>query len=237
MIASPASSFAASSVTVLSVISPAGTITQAARGLLELGDEVLERVGAGRALAGERRDRVGVDVVDDALVAVAHQPADEVRAHPPEADHAELHGPDTKRDARCRLVSGSDGDRGRHPRDLRDHRRPGEEDDLRGALPARAPRRAQLPPDPRDRAQQVGPRRARRPRARGDRGQGRTTPTRRRSSGSTSGSTTSRASSTSRTLYQRLADRDGRVRAGGLLPRDPAVAVRDRGQAPRTTPG
>ena len=40
-----------------------------------------------------------------------------------------------------------DADRGRHPRDLRDHRRPGEEDDLRGALPARAPRRAQLPPD------------------------------------------------------------------------------------------
>ena len=29
--------------------------------------------------------------------------------------------------------------------DLRDHRRPGEEDDLPGALPARAPRRARLP--------------------------------------------------------------------------------------------
>ena len=44
----------ASSLTVLSVISPAGTITQAARGVVELGDEVVERVGAGRALAGQR---------------------------------------------------------------------------------------------------------------------------------------------------------------------------------------
>ena len=57
----------------------------------QLGDEVVERVGAGRALAGERGDGVRVDVVDDALVPVAHQPADEVRAHPPESDHAELH--------------------------------------------------------------------------------------------------------------------------------------------------
>ena len=72
---------------MLSVISPAGTITQTARGLLELGDEVVERVGAGRALAGQLLDRVGVDVVDDALVAVAHQPADEVGAHPAESDH------------------------------------------------------------------------------------------------------------------------------------------------------
>ena len=33
-------------------------------------------------------------------------------------------------------------------------------------------------------------------------------------------------------LYKRLAEGDGRVRAGGLLPRDPAVAVRDGGQGP-----
>ena len=99
MIASPDSSRAARSLTVDSVISPAGTITQAARGVLELGDEVVERVGAGRALARERRDRVGVDVVDDALVAVAHQPAHDVRAHPAESDHSELHRADTKRPA------------------------------------------------------------------------------------------------------------------------------------------
>ena len=60
MIASPDSSLDDSSLTVLSVISPAGTITQTARGLLELGDEVVERVGAGGALAGEgRRPRRG----------------------------------------------------------------------------------------------------------------------------------------------------------------------------------
>ena len=40
--------------------------------LLELGDEVVERVTPGGALAGEGRDRVGVDVEDDTLVPVAH---------------------------------------------------------------------------------------------------------------------------------------------------------------------
>ena len=33
----------------------------------------------------------GVDVVHDALVAVAHQPAHDVGAHPAESDHPELH--------------------------------------------------------------------------------------------------------------------------------------------------
>ena len=97
MIASPDSSRSSSSLTVLSVISPAGTITQTARGLDELGDEVVERVGAGRPLAGERGDGVRVDVEDDALVAVAHQAPHEVRSHPSESDHSELHGPHTKR--------------------------------------------------------------------------------------------------------------------------------------------
>ncbi len=87
MIASPDSSRSARSLTVDSVISPAGTITHAARGLIKLGDEVVKRVGAGGTLAGELRDRVGVDVEDHALVAVAHQPPDEVRAHPSESDH------------------------------------------------------------------------------------------------------------------------------------------------------
>ncbi len=91
MIASPASSFAASSVTVDSVISPAGTITQAARGASSLATKSSSESAPVGALGGERGDRVGVDVVDDALVAVAHQPADDVRAHPAEADHAELH--------------------------------------------------------------------------------------------------------------------------------------------------
>jgi len=48
---------------VASVILPAGSITQAVRVL----------------------------VVDHRRVAVLHQPADDIAAHPPQADHAELH--------------------------------------------------------------------------------------------------------------------------------------------------
>ena len=44
-----------------------------------------------RPSAASSVDRVGAHVVDDALVAVAHEPPHEVRAHPAEADHAELH--------------------------------------------------------------------------------------------------------------------------------------------------
>ncbi len=58
---------------------------------VEPGDEVVERARARRALGYERRDRLGVDVVDDAGVAARMQPADDVRAHPAETDHAELH--------------------------------------------------------------------------------------------------------------------------------------------------
>ncbi len=171
MIASPDSSRSASSLTVLSVISPAGTITQTARGCVELGDEVVERVGAGGALAGERGDRVRVDVVDDALVAVAHQAAHDVRAHPSESDHPELHRHrilsavrqatslriECRAEADILVIFGITGDLA-------------QEDDLPGALPARAPRRSQLPPDHRRRAQRLERRRARRARARGDRG-------------------------------------------------------------------
>ena len=96
MIASPDSSFAPISATVFSVISPAGTITHAVRGLVELGDEIVERVGGGRTLVGQRLGRVGVDVVDHALVAIAHETANDVRAHPSQSDHPQLHEPDTK---------------------------------------------------------------------------------------------------------------------------------------------
>jgi hypothetical protein len=62
-------------------------------GLLQLRDEVRKRGRAGRALALQLL-HVGFGVViDDAAVAVPHQPADEVGTHPPEPDHAELHGP------------------------------------------------------------------------------------------------------------------------------------------------
>ena len=89
MIASPASSFAASSLTVLSVISPAGTMTHAARGFSSLATKSSSESAPVAPSPARVADRVGVDVEDDALVAVAHQPANEVRAHAPETDHAQ----------------------------------------------------------------------------------------------------------------------------------------------------
>jgi hypothetical protein len=44
---------------VLPVISPAGTMTQTARGAVSLLDEVLDRARAGRALGLERLDGIG----------------------------------------------------------------------------------------------------------------------------------------------------------------------------------
>ena len=49
-----------------------------------------ERAPVG-AFGFERRDRRLAHVVDDALVAVGHQPLDHVGAHPPESDHRHLH--------------------------------------------------------------------------------------------------------------------------------------------------
>ena len=100
MIASPGSSTAATSSTVFSVISPAGTITQTARGALSFAARSSQRGGALGALAGERRDRVGVDVVGDDPVPVAHQPARHVGAHPAEPDDSQLHAPDPMRTRR-----------------------------------------------------------------------------------------------------------------------------------------
>jgi hypothetical protein len=58
---------------------------------LQLADEVGQVIRALRAVGFQRLDRVGVDVVGHAAVAVAHEPADEVGAHPAEPDHPELH--------------------------------------------------------------------------------------------------------------------------------------------------
>ena len=80
---------------------------------VELGDEVLERARTRCSLGDERRDGVGADVVDDAGVAVAHQAAHDVRAHPAQADHAELHAASLyarQRDERwCRGVRSAAG--------------------------------------------------------------------------------------------------------------------------------
>ena len=71
MIVSPGSSTSASAAIVLSVMSPAGTITQAARGFSSFDDELLERRRADRTVGLERLHRVREDVVADAVVPVA----------------------------------------------------------------------------------------------------------------------------------------------------------------------
>ena len=58
---------------------------------LELIDEILQRAGADRTIGRERRDRLRILVVNDGGVSVLHQPADDIAAHPAQADHAELH--------------------------------------------------------------------------------------------------------------------------------------------------
>ena len=71
----------------------AGTMIQTARGFESLLHEVLDRRRAGRTFRRQRRHDVCAHVVGDALVAVTHEATHEVRAHPAEADHAELHRP------------------------------------------------------------------------------------------------------------------------------------------------
>src|SRR5205823_13741759 len=58
-----------------------------------LGDELLQRGGAGRALARQLLHGCRIDVVGHALVAAPHEPAHEVGSHAAEADHSELHSP------------------------------------------------------------------------------------------------------------------------------------------------
>ena len=87
---SPFASSGTSSASVEST-TPAGTISQIARGAVELRDEILERRRARRAFFRERLHRRRRYVVHDALVAGLHQPAHHVRAHSAEADHSELH--------------------------------------------------------------------------------------------------------------------------------------------------
>ena len=98
--------------------------------------------GARRRPRRQLRDRVGVDVVDDDVVAVAHQAPRHVRAHPAEPDHSELcHGRHpmpvhhVAGVAQADLAQAQQPSRGR-PGDLRDHRRSGEEDDPEGSLGA-----------------------------------------------------------------------------------------------------
>jgi hypothetical protein len=59
--------------------------------LLQLGDEVGQRFRSHRPLTGELRHRLGIHIRDHHLVAVTHQPAREVGAHPPKSHHSQLH--------------------------------------------------------------------------------------------------------------------------------------------------
>ena len=71
MIVSPGSSTSASAAIVLSVMSPAGTITQAARGFSSFAAKSSSDVAPVGAVGLERLHRVREDVVADAAVPVA----------------------------------------------------------------------------------------------------------------------------------------------------------------------
>src|ERR1044072_7079130 len=80
MIASPGSSTAATSSTVFSRLSPAGPPPP-------------QPPAPPAPPPRQRQTRPGVDVVDDAVVPVAHQAASHIGAHATEADESELHRP------------------------------------------------------------------------------------------------------------------------------------------------
>lgn len=70
---------------------PGGDHQPHGAGLLELGREVRDARRARGALRGQGRHGILVHVVDHAVVAVLHESADDVGAHPSESDHGELH--------------------------------------------------------------------------------------------------------------------------------------------------
>ncbi len=72
---SPAASSGSRFAMVLSVIAPAGTISQTARGALSFGDHLLERGGGLRAILFEQCARRFGRIVAHDLVAAAHQAA------------------------------------------------------------------------------------------------------------------------------------------------------------------
>ncbi len=59
--------------------------------LRKLLDNILQPACADRAVGCDRCDGLWILVIDDGRVSVLHQPADDVAAHPAQADHAELH--------------------------------------------------------------------------------------------------------------------------------------------------
>ena len=89
MMTSPRSISLASASMVDSVILPAGSITQTVRGFSSLPTKSSSSPRRCAPSAASAATAFGVLVVDDGRVAVPHQPADDIAAHPPQADHAE----------------------------------------------------------------------------------------------------------------------------------------------------
>src|ERR1700694_3891607 len=58
---------------------------------LELADEIFQGAGADRTVGRDGWDGLRVLVKNDRGMSVLHQPADDIAAHPPQANHAELH--------------------------------------------------------------------------------------------------------------------------------------------------
>ncbi len=58
---------------------------------LQLAHEIGKVVGGRAAVPGQGLDRLGVPVIDHALMARPHQPARDVAAHPAKPDHTQLH--------------------------------------------------------------------------------------------------------------------------------------------------
>ena len=55
--------------------------------------QLVETRRAGGAVATERGNSLGIAIVNDDLMAMLHQAARDIAAHPPETDHADLHCP------------------------------------------------------------------------------------------------------------------------------------------------
>ncbi len=93
MMVSPCSMDLRSVMMVSSVIFPAGSITQTARGGASFFDQVCKR---GRAVRGARCDKiryslyVGVED-DDVVLALGDEAANDVAAHASQADESDLH--------------------------------------------------------------------------------------------------------------------------------------------------
>ena len=88
MMVSPASNCSASAFTVFSVASPAGTITQAARGLVSLDTKSSSDFDPVAPSLAKSATVCGAEVGDNALMAAPHQAAHHVAAHPAKPYHS-----------------------------------------------------------------------------------------------------------------------------------------------------